>query len=387
MYDISNSQSDVSLVLEKMKPVVSKMAQQPNNWWQRRKRYSRLAANLAKAHIIGRLNEIKFKGSSEARKSIEKRILSKKTELPREIIEIVDQNKAKWSNFIYDLAAKYPSEKLAGFFVPFIYGGFMTQRNASGEAFGIVDFSTDKQKYREIGINERILNAARTIEQLKSRGICSIIVEGDRDEVYSRELRRIYYNSPDNVFIIFEREGGEAPIGGQSAYPRDMLTELGHINNIFVILEPRESREKIQTTSGWFDASHKALQSYGIPHGISTSAAKASDNGCIAIFDSAFSFEKLLDSELLREYNAEKIVDRIGREEHQRFGKRTGHTFEGGSYNPEIAKIISLLPSELFDFIKNPKSPVVLPNFYALCVIAQYFLSAGRISDVTKYKV
>lgn len=356
-YKIAVAESEA---LEKqIEPMIKSLSDNPRGWWQNRKKYSKLNESLVKSYVVSKMRDVKVKGRAEADKFIEKLIFGKKNELPGEILEFISKNKSVWSDFICKIASTQDIEALAGFFVPFIYGGISSRKNMTGELFGIIDFDENNTQTSQ---NERIIKALRALTGFKQRGSSAILIEGCANDVYSKQMLSAYRGSPNEAFFIIEREengkNGEL-VSGQSAYDRFVLSELCAAKNVFVVLDPRKSGSSDGSAlqESWAAGKSRALSSYGILHGIwgdfggclSVSRAKGS---CLAVFD----HKACLNSAI-------------------------GGSFQIPTRGDEI---LSLVPRQVKDFLASPALPMHLPNLYGLLLISQFAITAGKISNIQR---
>lgn len=300
-----------------------------------RKRHNKLSESFVRSYISSRLKDVRFGGRSEADKIIDKLIAGKRMELSEEIANIIAQNRAAWANFAYRIASTLDIEALTGFFVPFIYGGIITRKNATGEMVGVINISKN-QAYTDK--NARLFAITNEIERLRRRGVGIIVIFGESSEIYSDRMLSIYQGSRNECFLIVEKLEGEAENGSEtreSLYGREVLSALCRAKNVFVVLGYDLVGE------GDIPARSRALSSYGILHGayVSGSAAKTiqklEKGSCIAIFDSKFSFKS-------------------------------------GFYT---------------DFVSDPHFPVVLPDLFEGLRSLQYFNSFGAITMLSEAKI
>lgn len=356
-YKIAVAESEA--LIKQIEPMIKRLSGDPRGWWQTRKKYSKLNESLIKSYVVSKMRDVRTKGRAESDKFIEKLISGKKNEIPSEALRFIRENKSVWSDFICKITSTQDIEALAGFFVPFIYGGILSRKNMTGELFGIIDFDENNTQTSQ---NERIIKAIQAITSLKQRGISVILVEGRASEIYSRQMLSIYRGSPNEAFFIIEREEngkkGEI-ISGQSVYDRFVLSELCAAKNVFVILDPKESDSSGGSASqeSWAAGKSRALSSYGILHGIwgdfggglSVSRAKGS---CLAVFDHKACLNSVL-----------------------------GVSF----WIPECGdEILTLIPRQIKDFLVSPVLPMRLPNFYGLLLISQFAITAGKISNIQR---
>ena len=347
-------------IYSELSPAIRRLAAEPNNWWRTRKRYGKLTEGLVRSYVSTRLRDIRLNGRGEADKAIEKLIFDKKREISGDILEFIKKNRAVWGQFLYDIASRFDTDALVGFFVPLIYGGVISRKNATGELLSAVRFDRQNENIRS---DERLFASSGAIGECKRRGNTVIIIEGGVEEVYSDRLLSLYLSSPNEAFIIIERENnkndsGRAFASGDASYKRETLVALGRAKNVFIVLSCEGKTERIRGKSG-------ALSSYGIPHGFSVNASameKGRDNG-------------LLQSVLSIKGGAVAVFD----------GGSSLIGAMGGTDPASVSaeNILSILPSSLTDFLESPSLPVHLPDLFELLSVLQFIVSCGNVRGIS----
>ena len=345
-------------IYSRLSPEIRKMAAAPDNWWRTRKRYGKLTENVIRSYISSRLRDIRLKGRAEADKVIEKMIFDKKRDIPSDFLEFIEKNRAVWGQFLYDTASRYDADALVGFFVPLIYGGILSRKNPMGEMLGAVRFESESGN---TSLNEQIFRASGAIGEYKRRGITAIVVEGEANAIYSERLLSIYLSSPNEVFIIIEREVDSLGVEkrtfspGDAAYKRGVLNALSRSKNVFVVLDANDDEARIRGKSG-------ALSSYGILHGFRSGSAMKKEEGyllrsatikkgsALAIFDGSLSLADSFGDFKLSRMSAENII--------------------------------ALAPKALIDFLTSPSFPVYLGDLYELLCVLQFVISCGNLREI-----
>lgn len=357
--DYEAAATNVAELLTRIESAIKVLSADPRNWWRNRKKYSRLSENIIKSYVLSKLRDVRMKGRAEADRFIEKQILGKKTDFSSEILSFMSKNRGIWADFIYKVAATQDIEALTGFFVPFIYGGLISRKNMTGEAFGVVEFGKNDSKIPQ---SERIMNAIRAIDGLKRQGISVILIEGRPNTIYSRQMLSMYRGSPSEAFIIIEREEKEdnaALESGKSTYDREILSELCAAKNVFILLDPKNSEQTNSASSCDVRTVGKsrALLSYGILHGtwrdfgdsLDVSGKKGSG---LIVFDCKMSLNGVLGGALT-------------------MPKRTDEIFD-------------LIPRPIVDFLTSPSLPIRLPSLYELLIPSQFILTAGKMREIRR---
>ena len=398
--DYEAAATNVAELLTQVESAIKELLLNPRNWWQNRKRYSRLSENIAKGYVLSKLRDVRMRGRGEADKFIDKMIFGKKPEVPSEILAFMQKNRGVWADFIFKVAAALDPEALTGFFVPLVYGGVISRKNMSGEAFGIVEFGENDSKTPQ---SERIMRAIRAIDSFKRQGISIILIAGVANTIYSKQMLSMYRNSPNEAFIIVERESekdGAMLESGKSAYDRTVLIELCAAKNVLVLLDSKDSYQAngVSSRGARTAGKSRALSSYGILHGVWSNFAdrssiiddKSSQNygksgnlsansseisgkgSCFITFDRGSTLKASVNGLLKIPKRTEEAIKPMMSAE---------NTIKLVTSTEDVIKLI---PRPVVDFLASPTLPIRLPDLYELIIISQFILTAGKIRNIRK---
>lgn len=327
---------------QKLDKILSKIVADPKSKWNNKKRYSKLNESLIRGYILSHLRDVRMGGRTEADKMMNKLISGKKVELSGETIELLTKNRNALTDFACSLVSRLDSEALTGFFVPFIYGGLFSYKNASGEIVGIVNFESGGKKMTS---GEGDFAALNAVERLKRRGIGIIVVIGRPSDIYSMKMLSLYQQSRSECFIIIEEGTDEGVLSGdrrESLYGREVLIGLSRSKNVFLVLDSSTPEVILRS---------RALSSYGVLHGAFADGrdqkmiTELKRGSSIAIFDRNISLDSLISDDL------------------------TGKRLKGD--------VIGALPTSLLAFLSSPSLPFVLPNLFDALSALQYIKSNG----------
>ena len=162
-----------------------------------RKSYSKITAQIAKNVVKKKILEIRTRGARAADEIIDDLLEkaqngTKKTQISAlgdKMLSAVEKNRAKWRNFIIELAGRFDPESLSTFGVNLIYGGIMTSSvgNVSWASVITIDGS-DQRKLVE------------RISQGRGKGNLVWILRGK--EAFSSETLKSLKYFPECAFML-----------------------------------------------------------------------------------------------------------------------------------------------------------------------------------------
>ncbi len=406
-------------VADEIKPIITKLMELRLYPDSKKRRFSRLTFNISKSYVKNKLNEIRLYGSREADKLIDRFTAPSNDPLKSIVVGEINRRRTNIKRLLCNLATEQDGERLACFFVPFIYGGIVSLRNAMGESTRFIDFETTSGNIEPDLLKKAILKASGAIFRAKNNGISIIIVRGRQNEIFSPELCRAYADSPEQAFILIERCADREICGGAAAYSRDVMERLHYAKNVFVLVEQGSEAEnhakedKNVTHSGYEGkneaesellrrelaiAKVKALKCYKILSGVlltdgyNTGVGK---DGCSCgvneavypIFDGSLGIV-----DFLRRYGVDisNITTRIGAKVEEMGQYRAkGNTFvRGSAIKKGTAEDINIsaLSAELRAIIEKmtvfSDKSIVYPNIIEILTLIQYISGGGRVNKI-----
>ena len=167
------------------------------NYSIERKNYSKFTAQIAKNVVKKKILEIRTRGARAADDLIDELIGKNKkgskssefSPIKDKIIPIIEKNRAKWRNFIIEIAGRFDADALSVLGVNLIYGGLLTSSAGNvGWASVITVDNPDQRKLTEILANGR------------NRGNLVWILRGK--ETFSPETLKICRYFPECAFAL-----------------------------------------------------------------------------------------------------------------------------------------------------------------------------------------
>ena len=202
------------------------------NYSFERKNYSKFTAQIAKNVAKKKILEIRTRGARAADEIIDD--LLKKAQdggqkgsktaqnsvFGDKMLSIIEKNRAKWRNFIIELAGRFDPDALSVFGVNLIYGGIMTSSvGSSGWASVITVDSSDQRKLVE------------KISQGRNRGNLVWVLRGR--EAFSQETLKSCRYFPECAFVFVNN--GNVDVSALS----------GH-KNILIVLKNGDKKEETE---------------------------------------------------------------------------------------------------------------------------------------------
>ena len=172
-----------------------------------RKNYSKLTAQIARNMVKKKILEIRTRGARAADELIDdfvqkKQKNNKKPSFTDEIVPIIERNRAKWRNFIIEIAGRFDAEALATVGVNFIYGGLLTSSVGNvGWASVVTVQSGDAGRLAEI------------LTRGRNRGSFVWILRGNN--AFSPETLKTLRYFPEYAFLLVaDRKIDEREVAG-----------------------------------------------------------------------------------------------------------------------------------------------------------------------------
>ena len=204
-----------------------------------RKPYSKLTAQFARNAVKKHLLTIRSGGARAADELLDQFLGSgKKTQVNDmsaknisifeiRFLPVIERNRAKWRNFIIELAGRFDPDFLADVGVGIVYGGIMTS------SVGNIGWASEialGDKNGDISA-DRIKKVSDLISSGRSRGNLVWIMKGKG--VCSSEMLRIYRYYPECVFFLVEDTKNNEKVWENT----DNKSFFGSKNIIFLLSE------------------------------------------------------------------------------------------------------------------------------------------------------
>ncbi len=412
--------------LNEIKPIVAEIRSLGGYSDPKKRRFSRLTFNVAKSYVKNKLNEIRLYGSREADKLIDRFISTPKDPYSAAIFKEIALRRSYIKRLLCDLASKCDGDAIAGFCVPFVYGGIVSSKGFAGETTKIIEFKQKNGDMDSNGLKRRVLSASNSIFRAKNNGLSVMVIRGCAREIYSPEMCRAYSDSPEQAFILIESCEEAWIEHGMATYEREVIERLRGIKNVFILIEYKKKGKRAQNgehtwekTSGYEAAEKyggatyqglaiaklKALRCYKILTGLlivdgsseecSSELRECGENVC-PIFDKTLSVAEFINqngvniADLIKEFNAKAELIK---------GKRRGGSFYGREGNTSSARRgasdVEDISYEFSDHLRDLLGKIslysdknlIFPDIYEILTVIQYISSLGRCEKTSIDKI
>lgn len=203
-----------------------------------RKPYSKLTAQIARNTVKKYIVAIKSNGARAADTLIDQFIganngaKSNTSILTDKYFPLIEQNRAKWRNFIIELAGSFDADSLSTVGVGIVYGGIMS--SSVGDSGWASEIILDSKK--DVLTADQVKKAADLISSGRNRGNMIWLIKGKG--TYSQEMLRIYRYNPECIFFLAESSDNSVKISDNASKHELLATK-----NIVFVLWGREQSD------------------------------------------------------------------------------------------------------------------------------------------------